>query len=280
MWTLRGRRLGLLSLLLTPDVYEAAHSRRRIVIRREKDNYDRVITDFSPEGRLGQVEYGIEASRRGATVAAAVTDEGICLVVQNTSFGKMHRIDHHIWLVTAGLSGDARFLAEHLRRSCQVHRNDYGEAPTTEEVARMVGKYQHYLTRSGGIRPLGCTALILGIDTTHNEQAQLVGVPKVYQADPGGIVETFTSHCVAGKGGDAINKDLGSIVNDRSLSPATLPHLASEMAIGVLGKLDDPKMVDVWTIEPKEGKRGGMLVTCYQNLNRESASKLGDIDKE
>jgi 20S proteasome alpha/beta subunit len=271
------RITGWIFLLLLVTVSHAAHSRRRIVITREKESYDRVITDFSPEGRLSQVEYGMEASRRGSTIAATTTDSGICLVIHNSSFGKVHRIDHHIWLVTAGLSGDARFLAGHLRTSCQRHRMDYGEAPTTEQVAHMAGQFQHYLTRAGGIRPLGCTALVLGVDPVadgENEQ----GAPRVFQTDPGGIVEACTSYCTAGKGCDSVAKEIGSIVKGRSFSggeeTGRLSRMTSKVAQSVLGKLDDPKMVDVWTFEPQRGKRGGMQATCYQQVDKDSVSKI------
>jgi len=267
--------MGGILLLLLPALCLAAHSRRRIVVTRDREVYDRVITQFSPEGRLSQVEYGMEASRRGSTIAAATHSAGICLIVHKSSFGKIHRIDHHVWLLTAGLSGDARVLAEHLRQACQSHRGAYGEAPTIEEVARMAGEFQHLLTRSRGIRPLGCTALVVGIDPVSDEQTQL-GLPRVFQTDPGGIVEECSSHCVAGKGYDAIAKDLAPIVAGVAKNPNSLSRLAFNMAQSVLGKLDETKVLDVWTIEPKRGKRGGLLATCYQKVDKDTLSTILD----
>lgn len=263
---------------------------------RETETYDRVITDFSPDGRLSQVEYGMEASRRGSTIAAATTNAGICLIIHNSSFGKIHRLDHHIWLVTTGLSGDARVFANQLRTNCQKHRLDYGEAPTTEQVAHMAGQFQHYLTRAGGIRPLGCTALVLGIDPVYDdydgegdgdETTKLVGVPKVFQTDPGGIVEACTlgQCCAAGKGCDAVAKEIGSFLAGNHFSSPSeeekgkvLARMASQMAKSVLGKLDDPnKTVDIWTFEPRQGKRGGIQATCYQQVDKESLSNKAMI---
>lgn len=218
----------------------------------------------------------MEASRRGSSIAASATNAGICLVIQNSSFGKVHRIDNHIWLVTTGLSGDARILASHLRTTCQRHRMDYGEAPTIEQVARMAGQFQHYLTRAGGIRPLGCTALVLGVDPVGDDEKE-VGVPKIFQTDPGGVVEPCTSHCAAGKGCDAVAKEIGSIITGRAFSseePGALSRMASKMAKCVLGKLDDPKTVDVWTFEPRRSKRGGMQATCYLQIDKDSVSKI------
>eukprot|EP00429_Kryptoperidinium_foliaceum_P058604 CAMPEP_0176079934 /NCGR_PEP_ID=MMETSP0120_2-20121206/39981_1 /TAXON_ID=160619 /ORGANISM="Kryptoperidinium foliaceum, Strain CCMP 1326" /LENGTH=276 /DNA_ID=CAMNT_0017413695 /DNA_START=141 /DNA_END=971 /DNA_ORIENTATION=- len=260
-------------IFASPHACQAAHSRKRIVITRERDVYDRVITEFSPEGRLSQVEYGMEASRRGSTIAAAVTNYGICVVIQNSSFGKMHRIDDHIWLVSAGLSGDARFLANHLRTRCQQHRIDYGEEPSTKQVAEMAGQFQHYLTRSGGIRPLGCTALILGVDPVAEGESK-VGLPKLFQADPGGIVQACDSFTVAGRSCDAIAKDLSSTIPDSGKS-MEMGGLATKMAQSVITKLDGSKSsLDVWVVEPRQGKRGRMCATCYQSIEKDSLSML------
>ena len=271
----------LLLLLQFPFFSQAAHSRRRIIITREKETYDRVITDFSPDGRLSQVEYGMEASRRGSTVVVVPTPAGIGVVLHASSSGKIHRLDHHIWLITAGLSGDARFLASHLRQRCQQHRLDYGEPPTTQQVAAMAGQFQHYLTRAGGVRPLGCTTLVVGIDPVASEDdgrgdetnsgQQPVGIPRVFQADPGGVVEPCVSYGVAGKASETISKDVTSILSSETVS---LSHIVSSVAQSMLSKVEDPKTVDVWTFQPQRGRRGGVQATCYPHLDKESLSKI------
>lgn len=184
--TISSRAICVLFLLLfSTFTVDSAHSRRRAVSYRGMERYDRSITTFSPDGRLEQVEYGMEASLRGSTVAAMQTPDGICFLVKNSSHGKVHRLDHHLWLVTAGLSGDSRLLASVLRDSCQKLRLNFGEAPTVKEVARLAGQVQHELTRTGGRRPLGCTAIVIGIDPSSDEES--LGTPRLFQTDPGGV---------------------------------------------------------------------------------------------
>jgi len=281
--SLVGSIFAFLLWILIPSSSYGAHSRRRIVISRERDVYDRVITDFSPDGRLLQVEYGMEATKRGSLIAVRWTTAGICAVIHNSSFGKMHRIDHHIWLMTVGLSGDARVLANQLRKSCQQHRLNYGELPTTEEVAKMAGNFQHYLTRTGGIRPLGCSAVIMGIDPILDDNQEQLGIPKVFISDPGGIVEPCTSYSVIGRASDAVSKDLASSLLLSSNEVTNLEQIGSIMAESILQKGEIPKMVDIWTIQPKKQNRGGMQARCYRGIKTKddiSAVMGASIPKE
>jgi 20S proteasome alpha/beta subunit len=281
----------ILTGLVTVRV-QGAHSKRRVVLRREVERYDREITTFSEDGTLAQVEYGMEASLRGSTVAAIQTPSGICLVVQNSSFGKVHRLDHHLWLVTAGLSGDARILADALRNTCQKHRLSYGEAPTTDQIARVAGELQHELTRTGGARPLGCTAIVLGIDAPFDGTS--MGKPTLFQTDPGGIVEECF-HCAAGKERTSVGKIVATLATGKRdnlrnfFAPLAkknvgqntdqLSIIATTMAEKVLNQLDhDSKgsTVDVWIIRPNSRKRGGMQATCYRNIKKDSLAQISE----
>ncbi|CAJ1954629.1 unnamed protein product [Cylindrotheca closterium] len=225
---MRGNLLGvflaLAATLSTNKTVQAAHSRRRLVRPAGGSNrYDREITTFSEDGRLLQVEYGLEASRRGSTIVALRTNEGICWVVPQSSFGKVHRIDDHLWLLTAGLSGDARLLSDALRNTCQKHRLAYGEAPTTKQIAQVAGEAQHQLTYTAGARPLGCTAMVLGIDAPFDDSGKRLGKPCIYQTDPGGVVQECASFTddgskqagVGGKDGNQISRILPDLMNGR-----------------------------------------------------------------
>ena len=47
-----------------------------------RSEYDRGVNTFSPEGRLFQVEYAIEAIKLGSTAIAIRTSEGVVLAVE------------------------------------------------------------------------------------------------------------------------------------------------------------------------------------------------------
>lgn len=70
-----------------------------------RSEYDRGVNTFSPEGRLFQVEYAIEAIKLGTTALGIATNEGIVLAVEKRisstlivgkSMQKLVRLDEHI----------------------------------------------------------------------------------------------------------------------------------------------------------------------------------------
>jgi 20S proteasome alpha/beta subunit len=254
----------------TLSLVEAAHSRRRVVARgTASPRYDRSITTFDQSGRLLQVEYGMEAASRGETVLAVWTEGGIYVVVKtqqlisSSSSHKVHRIDEHLWLFTAGLSGDARALTSSLRSSCQQHRLSYGEASTVEQAARHTASLQHQLTRTGGARPLGCTAIVVGIDPTASGGA---GSSRVFRTDPGGILEDCL-WTVAGKDHDKLMTEMARRYDGFSKT-ANETAVITEMlsAMSSLAGSDDDSSVDIWMFKPDAKRRGKTHATCLRNV--------------
>ena len=111
---------------------------------------------------------------------------------------KVHRVDHGVILVTTGLVGDGRALAQAMRLSSQRIRIHHGEAcsPSVEELAEEVARIQHELTRTAGARPLAVTAMLLGCNCNANTKR---GSMELFQSEPGGSLEKVR-YCVAGRG--------------------------------------------------------------------------------
>ena len=70
-----------------------------------RSEYDRGVNTFSPEGRIFQVEYAIEAIKLGSTAIGIQTSEGVVLAVEKRitspliepkSIEKIFEIDKHV----------------------------------------------------------------------------------------------------------------------------------------------------------------------------------------
>ena len=101
-----------------------------------RSEYDRGVNTFSPEGRLFQVEYAIEAVKLGSTAVGIHTKFGVILasekrltstLLEPVSIEKIMEVDSHVGAAVSGLTGDARTLIDHARVEAQNHRFTFDE---------------------------------------------------------------------------------------------------------------------------------------------------------
>jgi len=142
---------------------------------------------FSPDGRLFQVEYAIEAVKRGTTAIGIKTTDGCCLTVQKRLHSslvekemvkKIFAVDDHIACAIAGLTADARVLVDQARIQAQIHRITYNEVISVEALTRRLANLKQLYTQHAGVRPFGVSLLITGCDEMHG--------PQLYMTEPSG----------------------------------------------------------------------------------------------
>lgn len=166
--------------------------------------YDRVITIFSPEGRLLQVEYAVEAVKRGATIVGIVSKEGVVLgaeektasKLQDPDFSwKIYQIDDHIGVAIVGLGADARVLVDQARIYAQTNRLIYGEPVDVEILARRIADIKQMYTQYSGARPFGVAMAFGGVDRTG---------PRLFVTLPGGDYWGYKATALGANGDQAL----------------------------------------------------------------------------
>ena len=152
----------------------------------QQQAYDRGITIFSPDGRLYQVEYAREAVKRGTACIGVRTQSGVVLVVDKyirselmvrESIEKLHKVDDHAGIASAGHVADARQLIDFARQRGQVNQLRFGEPIGVETLTKEITDHIQQYTQVGGARPFGVALIIGGIEN---------GEPRLYETDPSG----------------------------------------------------------------------------------------------
>lgn len=153
--------------------------------------YDRALTVFSPEGRLYQVEYALEAVRRGTLAVAIKSNEDICLAAQikipsnlmdADSIDKIFQVDDHIGVAISGLHADSRVLINYARVQAQSFRLTYDEPVRLNMLVKTIADLKQIYTQYGGIRPFGCSLFFIAID---------ISGPQIYTTSPSGIYRPY-----------------------------------------------------------------------------------------
>ncbi|PRT52501.1 putative proteasome subunit alpha type-5 [Wickerhamiella sorbophila] len=178
-----------------------------------RSEYDRGVSTFSPEGRLFQVEYSLEAIKLGSTAIGIKTSEGVLLgvekrvtsnLLETSSIEKIDEIDRHIGCAMSGLTADARTMIDHARVESTSHTFNFDEAISVESVTQSVCDLALRFGEAGEgeeqvmSRPFGVALLIAGVDERG---------PQLYHTEPTGTFYHYEAKAI-GSGSEGAQAEL------------------------------------------------------------------------
>jgi proteasome alpha subunit len=211
----------------------------------QQQAYDRGITIFSPDGRLYQVEYAREAVERGSASVGIRTANGVVLaanrqarspLIERESIEKIHAVDDHVGVASAGHVADARKLVDVARQQAQLEQLRYGQPVGVETLTKTITDHVQEYTQTGGARPFGVALLVGGIED---------GEPRLFETDPSGTPYEWQAVAVGG-GSDEIRSYLEAEYN-----PGTDLAGGVTLALDALGQVQedvDADSVEVATV--------------------------------
>ncbi len=194
--------------------------------------YDSKVVTFSPEGRLYQVEYALEAISQAGTVIGILATDGIVLAAerkvtsklldQDSSTEKVYILNDNMICAVAGMTADANILINYARQAAQQHLLSYNEDIPCEQLVRRLCDLKQGYTQHGGLRPFGVSFIYAGYDELRNFQ--------LYQSNPSGNYGGWKATSVG-----ANNASAQSLLKQDYKEECTLKE-ACDLAVKVLSK--------------------------------------------
>ncbi|KAI8788066.1 proteasome subunit alpha type-3-like isoform X1 [Biomphalaria glabrata] len=160
--------------------------------------YDLSASQFSPDGRVFQVEYAQKAVENSGTAIGIRGKDGVVFGVEKLITSKLYEtgdnkrilnIDRHIGAAVAGLNADARHLIDRARSEASNYRNSYGDAIPLQLLSERVSGYVHAHTLYSSVRPFGVSLIIGSMERDG---------PQMYLVEPSGVSWGYYG-CAVGK---------------------------------------------------------------------------------
>lgn len=229
--------------------------------------YDSSTTTFSPEGRLHQVEYAIEAINNAGTSVGILARDGVVMASEKKITSgllaparvseKTYKLCPHATCSVAGLTADANILIDQARLRAGRYAYQYQEAIPVESLVEHVCNYKQAYTQYGGLRPFGVAFLFAGHDGHHGFQ--------LYQSDPSGNYSGWKATVIGANnqaGKSLLKAEYGSsksdgeeMKTDEAQNDITMPNVADacRLAVKVLNKTMDgavasPEKLELFTM--------------------------------
>merc|ERR1711976_763568 len=222
-----------------------------------RSEYDRSVNTFSPEGRLFQVEYAIEAIKLGSTAIGIQTNEGVVLAVEKritstlmepTTIEKIVEIDKHLACAFSGLTPDSKILIDRARVEAQNHFFNHDRQMPVESIAQSVSNLaiQFGDSDSDGsalARPCGGALLCAGCDPDHG--------PQLFHMDPSGTYVRYDAKAI-GSGSEGAQQSLQEVFHKGMTLKEAIKHSMSILKQVMEEKLSETN-VEVATITKENG---------------------------
>mmetsp|Transcript_8493 Transcript_8493/g.11679 ORF Transcript_8493/g.11679 Transcript_8493/m.11679 type:complete len:252 (-) Transcript_8493:215-970(-) len=218
--------------------------------------YDSHTTIFSPQGRLFQVEYAMEAISKAGSAVAILASDGVLLAAEKRITSKlldirglaekMYKIDDHVAVAVAGITADANILINYARLAAQRYRYAYQEPIPIEQLLHRICDLKQSYTQFGGLRPFGVSFLVVGWDEYFGFQ--------LYRSEPSG---NYGGWKAAAIGNNSPNAD-SVLKSDYKIGDTDMKK-AKTLAVKVLAKMLDtaspsPDKLEFSSITLKDGK--------------------------
>lgn len=237
--------------------------------------YDLSASQYSPDGRVFQVEYAKKAVDNSGNVIAIRGKDGVVIATEKFLISKLYEttsntrvfsVGTHISCGVAGFYPDAKALVEQARSYAEEFRNDHGYPIPINTLKDRLGAYVGAYTCSSAVRPFGASLVL----ASHDEEALL------YLVEPSGSAVGYY-YIAAGKGKQAAKAELEKL----DYANLTCRELVKEAARIIYAVHDDVKdkafrLELAWVGEHTKGQHQLVPDDIYKEAEQFAKDSIAD----
>lgn len=134
--------------------------------------YDTDCITWSPQGRIFQIEYAMEAVKQGTCCVGLKSNTHVVLCSLKRSVSKLagyhkklFKIDDHIGVAMSGITADAKVISNFMRNECLHHKYVFDSPISVGRLVGMVADKSQVATQRYSKRPYGVGLLVAGFDS-------------------------------------------------------------------------------------------------------------------
>ena len=239
--------------------------------------FDKRTNIFNPNGRINQIEYALKAIKNSGPALAIHYKKGVIIATEKQTSSslllppkhgeKVFRIDDHLFVVVSGLTADANYLIEYLRKQGQNYRYTFDSCIPVEQIVERICNLKQSYTQFGGMRPFGTSFIFVGWDHHHGYQ--------IYTSDPSGNMACWRAIAQGANEENSNNLLQEHFKEEMELEEAK--ELAMKIIMQTLdSNVPDTKRLVVGVLEKEEGREQ----VAFDFLAEDEKKRLIDLVNE
>ncbi len=170
------------------------------------EGYDRLLTIFSPDGHLYQIEYAFKSVNSVGITSVGVKGANACVVatqrkvkdkmIDPASVSNVFKITNKIGCVLTGPIADCRSVASRARQEAAQFHYDYGYPIPVSHLAKRIADLAQQNTQYAGRRTMAVVSILVAVEPDNGPQlfrVDLAGSYFGYSACSAGVKEQEAS---------------------------------------------------------------------------------------
>ncbi|EDV58200.1 proteasome subunit alpha type-3 [Drosophila erecta] len=179
--------------------------------------YDLSASQFSPDGRVFQIDYASKAVEKSGTVIGIRGKDAVVLAVEKIitsqlyepdAGGRIFTIEKNIGMAVAGLVADGNYVADIARQEAANYRQQFEHAIPLKHLCDRVAGYVHAYTLYSAVRPFGLSIILASWDEVEG--------PQLYKIEPSGSSFGYFA-CASGKAKQLAKTEMEKLKTDMKI---------------------------------------------------------------